>query len=385
MTHSKLSRSRRRFLAVTGIGTAWGGICSQLAALEPQSRLSPQPAVRPPAGRPTGLVKIDSNENPYGPSEKAFLAIQAQFGQSGRYANNTSELYQALRNHHQVEGGMVDVGYGSSEILKMAVEAFLGPGKNVVLAQPTYEAMARYGSVYGASAIRVPLDPQYRHDLKKMRAAVTDKTGLVYICNPNNPTATVVSGEALRSFVESMPPEIPVLIDEAYYHYVDDPGYSSGIPLAKQGKAVIVTRTFSKIYGMAGLRLGYAIAREDLIGKMSAYKIWLNTNVLTVAAALASLDDKEFVARNRKLNADSRRYVEQQVKQMGLDYIPSQANFLMVDLKRDMSSVAGALRSRNVYAGRPFYPLTNHLRVTIGTAAEMNRFVEELRAVLART
>jgi histidinol-phosphate aminotransferase len=134
---------------------------------------------------------------------------------------------------------------------------------------------------------------------------------------------------------------------------------------------------------MAGLRLGYAVGREDLVGKMSEYKIWLNANVLTVAAALASLDDKAFVERNRKLNADTRRYVEQAVRQMGLDTIPSQANFLMVDLKRDMSSVAGSLRSRGVFAGRAFYPLTSHLRVTIGTAEEMKRFVEELRRVLA--
>jgi histidinol-phosphate aminotransferase len=164
---------------------------------------------------------------------------------------------------------------------------------------------------------------------------------------------------------------------------VDDPSYASAIALAKQGKPVIVTRTFSKIYGMAGLRLGYAIGREDLIGKMASYKIWLNTNTLTVAAALASLDDRDFIERNRKLNSDVRTYVEQQVTKMGLGYIPSQANFLMVDVKRDMNSVASALRSRNVYAGRPFHPLNQHLRVTVGTIEEMKRFVEELRAAVS--
>lgn len=376
-----VNRSRRNFLALTGMSAAWSGVSPQPLAFQPHAVRSQASArVASAAG---AFVKIDSNENPYGPSEKALQAIQANFSQSGRYAANTRALHHALCNHHQVDGSMLDVGYGSSEILKMAVEAFLGPGKNVVVAQPTYEAMARYGSVYGASAIRVPLDAQYRHDLKKMRAAVNQQTGLVYICNPNNPTATLVSAEALKSFVESMPPNIPVLVDEAYHHYVNDPAYGSAIPLAKEGKAVIVTRTFSKIYGMAGLRLGYAVAREDLIGKMSDYKIWLNANVLTVAAALASLDDKEFVEKNRRLNAETRRYVEQEVKRMGLDYIPSQANFLMVNLKRDMNSVAAALRSRNVYAGRPFHPLTNYLRVTIGTAAEMKRFVEELRSVLS--
>ena len=373
------TRSRRQFLAVSGV--AWSGLVQ--TALSWPHPLS-QPAVQAllaPAGT-FGPVKIDANENPYGPSEKALQAIQKSFSQSGRYASNTPELHQALCSHHQVDSGMLELGYGSSELLKMAVEAFLGPGKNVVTAQPSYEAPSRYGAVYDATALRVPLDAQYKHDLKKMRAAVNDKTGMVYICNPNNPTATVVSADALRMFMDSMPPEIPVVIDEAYHHYVEDPSYASSVPLAKQGKAVVVMRTFSKIYGMAGLRMGYAVGRGDLIGRMSDYKIWLNTNTLTVAAALASLEDKEFVERNRKLNASARQFVEQQVTKMGLGYIPSQANFLMVDLKRDMGSVVGALRARGIFAGRPFHPLRQHLRVTVGTMEEMRRFVEELRAVV---
>lgn len=374
-------RSRRQFLALSGVGAAWSGL-SQTAVSWP-SRLS-QPAVQASLvpTSPLGPVKIDANENPYGPSDKAIQAMQRNFGQSGRYASNTPDLHRALCDHHQVDSGMLELGYGSSELLKMAAEAFLGPGKNVVTAQPTYEAPSRYGAVYDAATIRVQLDSEYRHDLKKMRAAVNDKTGMVYICNPNNPTATIVSAEATKAFVDSMPADIPVVIDEAYHHYVDDPSYGSAISLAKQGKSVVVMRTFSKIYGMAGLRMGYAVGRGDLISRMSAYKIWLNTNTLTVAAALASLEDKEFVNRNRRLNADTRQFVEQQVTKMGLGYIPSQANFLMVDLKRDMGPVVGALRGRGVFAGRPFHPLRQHLRVTVGTMEEMKRFVEELRVVV---
>jgi len=367
---------------LSGAGAAWSGF-SQTAKSWP-NRLS-QPAVQATT-MPTGAlgpVKIDANENPYGPSEKALQAIQKSFSQSGRYASNTPDLHRALCDHHQVDSGMLELGYGSSELLKMAAEAFLGPGKNVVTAQPTYEAPSRYGAVYDATTIRVQIDSEYRHDLRKMRAAVNDKTGMVYICNPNNPTATIVSAEATKAFVDSLPPDIPVVIDEAYHHYVDDPSYASAVPLAKQGKSVVVMRTFSKIYGMAGLRMGYAVGRGDLISRMSAFKIWLNTNTLTVAAALASLEDKEFIARNRKLNAEARGFVEQQVTKMGLGYIPSQANFVMVDLKRDMGPVVGALRARGVYAGRPFNPLRQHLRVTVGTMEEMKRFVEELRVVVA--
>lgn len=375
-------RSRRQFLGVSAAGTAWSGLAQ--TAMSWPNRLS-QPAVQAllaPAGD-FSPVKIDANENPYGPSEKAIQAMQQRFGQSGRYANNTPDLHRALCNHHQVDPGMLEVGYGSSELLKMAAEAFLGPGRNVVTAQPTYEAPSRYGAVYDAATVRVPLDSQYRHDLKQMRAAVNDRTGMVYICNPNNPTATVVSAEGTRDFVDSLPQGIPVVIDEAYHHYVDDPAYASAVPLAKQGKSVVVMRTFSKIYGMAGLRMGYAVGRGDLISRMSAYKVWLNANTLTVAAALASLEDKEFVEKNRKLNAQARHFVEQQVTKMGLGYIPSQANFLMIDLKRDMGPVVGALRARYVFAGRPFHPLRQHLRVTIGTMEEMKRFVEELRVVVA--
>lgn len=374
-------RSRRQFLTLSGVGAAWTGLSE--SAMSWPNRLS-QPATQAlyALTGSLGPVKIDANENPYGPSDKAIQAIQRSFGQSGRYASNAPDLHRALCSHHQVDSGMLELGYGSSELLKMAAEAFLGPGKNVVTAQPTYEAPSRYGAVYDATTIRVQLDPQYRHDLKKMRAAVNDKTGMIYICNPNNPTATIVAADETKAFVDSMPPDIPVVIDEAYHHYVDDPSYASAVPLVKQGKSVVVMRTFSKIYGMAGLRMGYAVGRGDLISRMSAYKIWLNANTLTVAAALASLDDKEFVERNRKLNASTRQFVEQQVTRMGLGYIPSQANFLMVDLKRDMGPVVGILRARGVFAGRPFHPLRQHLRVTVGTMEEMKRFVEELRTAI---
>jgi histidinol-phosphate aminotransferase len=386
MDQHQVVPSRRTFLGLAATGMVWAGMPShplEVVAGTPR----PQPFIVGPflsaANTQSLPVYVDSNENPYGPSEKAILAIKNSFSAAGRYAENGRELHRALCNHHRVDTSMIDIGYGSSEVLKMAVEAFLGPGKNVIVGHPSYEAIPRYGEVYGVETIRVPLNSKYQHDLKRMRAAVNDKTGLVYICNPNNPTATVVSGQEVKDFLASMPPNIPVLFDEAYYHYADDPSYATSIPFAKDGRAVIVTRTFSKIYGMAGLRLGYAIGREDLISRMSAYKIWLNTNVLTVAAGLASLEDKEFVAQNQKLNAKVREYVEQQVASMGLKCIPSQANFTMIDLKRDALPVLGALRSRNIFAGRLFPPLTTHVRVTIGTADEMKRFMEELKGLLA--
>jgi histidinol-phosphate aminotransferase len=387
MPEEKRSTSRRTFLGFAGLGMAWTGISSPSRNLEITANrvweAATDPSLRASVAATNFPVHIDSNENPYGPSEKAIAAIKSSCSQAGRYVHNPGELHRALCQHNKVEPSMIEVGYGSSEILKMAAEAFLGPGKNVIVAQPSYESISRYGDVYGAQTVRVPLDTGYRHDLKKMRAAVNDKTGLVYICNPNNPTATVVSEDEMKDFLAAMPAEIPVLIDEAYHHYVADRSYASSIQFAKAGKAVIVSRTFSKIYGMAGLRLGYAMGREDLIGKMSNYKLWLNMNALTMAAALASLDDQEFVGRNQKLNTETRHFVEGEVTALGLRCIPSQANFVMIDLKRQAYPVLGSLRSRNVFVGRLFPPLMNHMRVTLGTAEEMKRFVEELKQVLS--
>jgi histidinol-phosphate aminotransferase len=380
MHPEKPSPSRRQFLGVAGLGMAWAGLSS--SGISCNRPLEPSVRSETAAHFP---VHIDSNENPYGPSEKAIAAMKSSFSRAGRYVHNPGELHQAIGLHHQVDLAMIEVGFGSSEILKMAVEAFLGPDKNVVVAQPTYESVARYGEVYGAPTVRVPLNNEFRTDLKKMRAAVTEKTGLIYICNPNNPTATVVSGEQMRDFLASMPPNVPVLIDEAYHHYVEDPHYASSIPLAQEGKAVIVSRTFSKIYGMAGLRLGYAVGREDLVRRMSAYKLWLNLNALTVAAALASLDDQEFVSRNQKLNTQTRRFVEEQVTALGLRCIPSQANFVMIDLKRQAYPVLASLRSRDIFVGRQFPPLMNHMRVTLGTADEMKRFAAEFKQVMSQS
>jgi histidinol-phosphate aminotransferase len=376
--------TRRTLLKWGAVGFGLGKNNPLFANARPSTGLASQEAPQiSPVKTQSEPVKIDGNENPYGPSEKAIQAIQNAIPRSNRYVLAADKLQHAIAQHHQVGIGMIQLGYGSSEILKMAAEAFLASGKSVVLASPTYEGMARYAEVHGAPIVRIPLDSQFRHDLKKMRAAVNEDTGLIYICNPNNPTATIVGADELQEFVNQMPPHIPVVIDEAYHHYVEAPSYGSAVSLVLQQKSVIVTRTFSKIYGMAGLRLGYSIAREDLTAKIASYKVWLNANTLTVAAGLACFDDQEFIAKNKKQNKETREYVEAELRKLGLETIPSQANFFMINLKREMPSVQAALRARNVSVGRPFYPLTNYLRVTVGTRPEMERFIEEFKQVMA--
>lgn len=376
--------TRRNVLKWGVVGLALRRSNPLQAYAQPSPELAMQESAQSVAPRTeTDLIKIDGNENPYGPSERAVQAIQSAIPRSNRYVLTADKLQHAIANHHQVGLGMIQLGYGSSEILKMAADAFLPPGKSVVVASPTYEGMARYADVRGARIVRIPLDSQHRHDLKKMRAAVNGDTGLIYICNPNNPTATIVGGDELREFSNQIPPQIPIVIDEAYHHYVDDPSYTSAISLVLQNKSVIVTRTFSKIYGMAGLRLGYSVAREDLTAKMASYKVWLNANTLTIAAGLACYEDQQFIAKNKKQNKETRDYVEDELRKLGYETIPSQANFFMIDLKHEMQPVQAALRARNVYVGRPFSPLTNYLRVTVGTRSEMERFVEAFKQVVA--
>lgn len=386
MRRSTIPVSRRKLLKLGGAGIALAGNAPFRA--ESQSASSLFQKVDDKVISTSGslaFVKIDGNENPNGPSEKAVQAIQAAIAQSNRYVLTADRLQHAIARHHSVGFEMVQLGYGSSEILKMAAEAFLSPGKSVLVASPTYEGMARYGEVYGAKIERVPLDSRYRHDLTRMLALVNEETALIYICNPNNPTATIVGADEFRDFCSQVPAHIPVIVDEAYHHYVDDPSYGSAISLVLQNKALIVTRTFSKIYGMAGLRLGYGIARQDLISTMNQRKVWLNANTLALAAALACFDDQEFVTGNKKQNKETRQFVEAELKKLGFETIPSQANFLMVDLKRDMQPIQAALRARRVYVGRPFLPLSHHLRVTIGTRSEMEKFLKEFSEIMSQT
>ncbi|MFN8006263.1 MAG: aminotransferase class I/II-fold pyridoxal phosphate-dependent enzyme [Terriglobia bacterium] len=381
---AKTSRvSRRQLMKFGATGLALGTPYPAIASAWPSTGFLPQETTQPhPSAVPVELVKIDGNENPYGPSQMAMQAIRDAISRSNRYVLSADKLQRAIALHHQVGLGMIQVGYGSSEILKMAAEAFLGPGKKLIVASPTYEGMARVSEVQGATVVRVPLDSQFRHDLRKMQEAVTEDTGLIYICNPNNPTATYVTADALGQFVNQLPPRIPIVVDEAYFHYVEDPAYRTALESVMNNKPVIVTRTFSKIYGMAGLRLGYAVAREDLIAKMAAHRVWLNSNALTLAAGLACFEDQAFISWNRSQNRGARDYVVGELRKMGYETIPSQVNFFMIDLKRNMQPVQAALRDRQVMVGRPFNPLTNHLRVTVGTRPEMERFLVEFKQVM---
>jgi histidinol-phosphate aminotransferase len=336
-----------------------------------------------PLGVPEDFVQLNSNENPYGLSPKALEAFSRSGRVGSRYPDAAEdETREAIARHHRVKPERIVLGCGSSDILRMADAAFLGSGKTVVAAEPTFEAVLLYAGVMQAAAAKVPLTADFRHDLPKMAAACVEKTGLVYVCNPNNPTGTVVSGDELAAFLAKAPSTAMILVDEAYHHFVEDPGYASAVGLLDRHPNLIVARTFSKIYGMAGMRLGYAVASEANAATLSRQASWNNVNAAGLSIALASLADPEIVPEQKRRLNDTKRWLCGELERDHRRYIPSQANFLMIDVGGDVVPVISAFRERRILVGRKFPSLSNWLRVSIGTREQMQTFLEGLSAIV---
>lgn len=365
-----MALSRRAFAQILGAGAAAAALPFPLAAQAPA------------AAPKRGMVRLSANENPYGPSPKALEAMRLAMADSSRYPDEAQDaLVEQIAALHNVSPGEVLLGDGSSEILKLVASAFISPTRKLVLADPTFEAIAIYAAAINAPIVKVPLDPSYGHDVAKMTSI--DGTGVIYVCNPNNPTASITPKTSVRKLIESAPPSAVVLVDEAYHHYADSEEYESVVPLVRTRPNLIVARTFSKIYGMAGLRCGYAVAQHETIAKLQAQQPWDSINVMALAAARASLADTNHVADGRRRNAQTRAAVVGQLSQLGYTTIPSQANFVMIELKRNVRPVITAMRQHDVRVGRLFPALPTHLRVTLGTPEEMRQFLDAFRTVMA--
>lgn len=373
MTPSR-ALSRRGFLQALGAGTAAAAFGPRLAASRPLTEATaPAPAV-------SGPVRLSANENPYGPSPAAFDAMRAAFDLAWRYPDEAADaLVSDVAKRHGVPEDHVLLGNGSSEILKLAAAASTGPGRPCVTAHPTFEAIGQYARADGAEVVTVPLTADYRHDLETMRAA---GAGLIYLCNPNNPTGSITPGAAVRKFVAEVPASTLVLADEAYADYADSEDYESLIPRVAQHPNLVVTRTFSKIYGMAGLRCGYAVAQPETIARLDRQQAWDTLNIMALAAARAGLADEEHTERSRRLNRETRSHVASALGALGCPVIPSQTNFVMAALGRPSGPVIEALAERGVRVGRRFPAMPEHLRVTIGTREQMEAFLRAFREVI---
>jgi histidinol-phosphate aminotransferase len=370
--NTNIALSRRGFAKLIGAGAAYAALRPALAFSESM----PSPA----ATKPSDVVRLSSNENPYGPSPVALKAMTAAFALAWKYPDDSQdELIEALAKLNQVSKDQILPGAGSGEILKVAVAAFTGADKKLVVGDPTFEAAAGHAKASRAEVVKVKLTSNYSHDLPKMLEV--PNTGLHYVCNPNNPTASITPKADLRAFLAKVPKQTIVLVDEAYHHFVDSPDYESVIPLVKDYPNLIVARTFSKIYGMAGLRCGYAVARPENIELMRAQQSWDSVSVLAIVAAKASLEDSAQVEQGRNRNSEVRKYVYGELDKLRFTYIPSHANFMMIDMRREVKPIIAAFRERNVQVGRLFPPLPNFMRVTFGTKQQMERFVAVFKEV----
>jgi histidinol-phosphate aminotransferase len=305
------------------------------------------------------------------------------FSLAWRYPDEYADmLCDEIARLHNVPADQILLGDGSGEILKLSAAAFTGRDKKIVVANPTFEAIGRHAGVANAEVVKIDLTSNYKHDLPKMLSA-TKGAGLVYICNPNNPTASITPKNDISDFLSKLPSATMVLVDEAYHHYVDSKDYESLIPVVKDYQNVIVARTFSKIYGMAGLRCGYCVTQRANISAMRPHQTWDSVNIMALVAALASLKDAEHVARGRRLNSEVKKSVCTELDRLGFSYIPSHANFMMIDVRREVRPVITGLRTRGVEVGRLFPALPNFLRVTVGTGAQMKAFLAAFKEVMA--
>lgn len=346
-------------------------------------------AGRPPLPEGVEEIRISSNENPLGPGKVALDAILGKFPEAGRYPFNSTpsetKLVETIATMNKAKPENVVLGGGSQEILRSAVRAFTSPFRPLVTAAPTFENCTGMARRLGHPVYEVKVDSSFRLNLEDMLSTVRG-AGLVFLNNPNNPTATVHSAKAVADFVERVrriSPDTVILIDEAYHDYVTDPSYATAIPLALSMPNVFVARTFSKAYGMAGMRIGYAIGQLDTVKPLARLKMPYNISVFGIAAAIASLNDTKHMAEERARNTAVREFTVKAFEEVGGKPTASQANFIFVDIGRPAREFRDACANQWVAVGRDFPPFEhNHVRVSIGTMEEMRRATTVFREVL---
>ena|ERR1022692_3777120 len=353
----------------------------QLSAAAATFHMVTEPMLAAAAHRPFHKdgVMIDSNENPLGPGQSAREAIAAIIPQGGRYLDNlTDDLIHTFAQQEGLNPDYIHAFPGSTPGLHFGVVAFTSPQKSYVTADPGYEAGMHAAAAVGARVVKVPLTKTYAHDVKAMIAAAPD-AGLFYVCSPNNPTGTLTPHFDLEYLVENKPKGSIVMVDEAYIHFCDAP---STLDLVKAGKDVVVLRTFSKTYGMAGLRCGFAVARPELLDKIVDRSGWNFMPVTALVAATASLKDPGLVPERRRINATVRQETFQWLDRNSYSYIPSESNCFLLDTKRPGKQVIDAMAQQNVFIGRIWPVMPTCVRITVGTHDEMAQFQTALQKVI---
>jgi histidinol-phosphate aminotransferase len=323
---------------------------------------------------------LDHNESAYGPSEKVLAAIRGAAPVSNRYARaEYDSLIAQIATLHAVKPEQIVLTCGSSEFLRLAVAEFLSPTKKLVHASPTFPLIGRAARSAGVEVVEIPLMPTWAHNLDAMLAAASKSAGLVYICNPNNPTGSLTPRKSIEDFIRSLPPQTMVLIDEAYHHFVPATNsYASFLDQPLNDPRVMVVRTFSKVYGLAGMRVGYGVVSPDVAKRLNAHGSQLGISIVAVRAAAAALTDTDYVQLSIRRNADDRQEFMNELNVRMLPGLDSHANFVLMQPMRDPNKVIEHLKSNNVFIA-PVYPtLPKYVRVSLGVSSDMKEFWRSL-------
>ncbi len=386
-----MSSSRRSFLASVGAAGAASLAGAQAAPALPWFAARGREAARDRAHLTSraaaGLILLNSNENPYGPAAEAINAVMQVFGSANRYPDTPEdELRSAIATYHRVPIESVLIGCGSTEILAIVTDALTSTTRRLMTVAPTFETPRDVAVRKGIAMEVIEVDGGLSIDLQAMYERCRN-AGLLFICNPNTPTGTLHGIDDLLHFiarVNERSPEAHILVDEAYFDYVADPAYGSAIPEAVKNPSVIVSRTFSKVFGMAGLRVGYAIAHPETVRRLDPYRTPSGVNLFAATAAVASLSLPQHLAMQKARNTEGRTFAMHAMREMGYAVVPSQANFFLTDIRRDPATFQRAMRARGIAVGRPFPPLKTHTRISIGTMDEMQQAMAIAADVLGR-
>ena len=330
------------------------------------------------------VVKLASNETSVGPSPLALEAIKKEIENIYLYPEGSSRLLREKIAHQlNLDKEMIIVGNGADNVIDLVGMAFINDGDEVITGEITFPAYETITKIMGGKLISVKLK-DFRFDLEKMAQRINEKTKIIFICNPNNPTGTIVDQKAVDRFTKQVPEDVVVVFDEAYYDYVEDEDYPNSLSYVLAGKNVIVLRTFSKIAGIAGVRVGYGIAKPELIGYLNRVVNPFTTNRLAQVAALASLDDEEHRKKVLRSNQEGKKYLYRELKKIDLFYLPTEANFIFIDLKEDSEVIFEKLLKKGIII-RPgkTWGCPNFIRVTIGTPYENEKFIQALKEIIS--
>lgn len=329
------------------------------------------------------VAKLNSNENPFGPSKAVRKKITESFDNACRYPSMVFKpLLEQIAEKEGVSTKHIVVTGGSTEGLKATGLTYCNGGGEIIAADPTFQSMMTYAENFGAYAHRVPVDANMGHDLEEMGKRINSKTRLIFICNPNNPTGTLLDKNKLRDFCISASEKTMVFSDEAYYDFIIDPDYPSMVELVKENRNVIVSKTFSKVYGMAGLRIGYLVARPDIASRLQK-NIMAMTNVLAIEAAKEALVDDEFYKFSIAKNKEAKNAIYKTLNDLGLEYIESHTNFVFFKTGRHIDEIIPLMEKENVLIGRPFPPFYEWARISTGTMEDIKLFDSALRKLMA--